>query len=65
MRTDPGIAATNGSVGDYSWNGANGTSYFADPQEKLVVVLMTASVGEVRRLYREKTAALVYGAMER
>src|SRR5688572_13408044 len=65
VRTEPGIAATNGSVGDYSWNGANGTSYWADPKEKLVVVLMTASVGEVRRLYREKTAALVYGAMER
>ena len=65
VRVEPGIAATNGSVGDYSWNGANGTSYWADPKEQLVVVLMTASVGEVRRLYREKMAALVYGAMEK
>jgi CubicO group peptidase (beta-lactamase class C family) len=65
VRIDPGGAATNGSVGDYSWNGANGTSYWADPKEQLVVVLMTASRGEVRRLYREKMAALVYGAMEK
>ena len=65
VRVEPGVAATNGSIGDYSWNGANGTSYWADPKEQLVVVLMTASVGEVRRLYREKMAALVYGAMEK
>lgn len=65
VRVEPGVAATNGSVGDYSWNGANGTSYWADPRERLVVVLMTASIGEVRSRYREQMAALVYGAIER
>jgi CubicO group peptidase (beta-lactamase class C family) len=65
VRVEPGIAATNGSVGDYSWNGANGTSYWADPSEKLVVVTMTAGPGEIRKYYREQMAALVYGAMER
>jgi CubicO group peptidase (beta-lactamase class C family) len=65
VRTQPGIAASNGTVGDYSWNGANGTSYWADPQEKLVVVTMTVGPGEIRKYYREQMAALVYGAMER
>lgn len=65
VRTEPGIAATNGSVGDYSWNGANGTIYWADPKEQLVVVTMTVGPGEIRRYYREQMAALVYGAMVR
>ena len=65
VRVEPGIAATNGSVGDYTWNGANGTSYWADPREQLVVVTMTAGPGEIRKYYREQMAALVYGAMEK
>ena len=65
VRLEPGVAATNGTVGDYSWNGANGTSYWADPREQLVVVTMTAGPGEIRKYYREQMAALVYGAMEK
>jgi CubicO group peptidase (beta-lactamase class C family) len=65
VRLEPGVAATNGTVGDYTWNGANGTSYWADPREQLVVVTMTAGPGEIRKYYREQMAALVYGAMEK
>ena len=65
VRTQAGVAATNGSVGDYSWNGANGTIFWVDPQEKLVVVMMSAAPGEIRKYYREQMSALVYGAMER
>lgn len=65
VRVEPGIAATVGNVGDYSWNGANGTSYWADPRNQLVVVTMTCAPGEIRKYYREQMAALVYGAMER
>jgi CubicO group peptidase (beta-lactamase class C family) len=65
VRMEPGGAATNGSVGDYSWNGANGTIFWVDPKEQLVVVVMAVSPGEIRKYYREQIAALVYGAMER
>ena len=65
VRTQPGVAATNGTVGDYSWNGANGTIFWVDPKEQLVVVVMAVSPGEIRKYYREQIAALVYGAMER
>ena len=65
VRTQRGVAATNGSVGDYTWNGANGTSFWADPKEQLVVVTMTVGPGEIRKYYREQMAALVYGAMEK
>ena len=65
VRTEPGVAATNGSVGDYTWNGANGTIFWVDPKEQLVVVVMSVGPGEIRKYYREQVAALVYGAMTR
>ena len=65
VRMHDGVAATNGSKGDYSWNGANGTSFWADPQERLVVVVGTAAPGEIRKYYREQMGALVYGAMSK
>ena len=63
VRMNDGLAATPGSRGDYTWNGANGTLYWADPRERLVVVVGTAAPGEIRKVYREQMGALVYGAM--
>ncbi|WP_334186376.1 serine hydrolase domain-containing protein [Noviherbaspirillum sp.] len=65
VRKEQGIAPINGSVGDYSWNGANGTIFWVDPGERLVVVMMSAGPGDIRKYYREQMSALVYGAMER
>ncbi len=63
VRLNDGVAATPGTRGDYTWNGANGTQFWADPQERLVVVVGTAAPGEIRKYYREQMGALVYGAM--
>ncbi len=63
VRMHPGVAAISGSVGEYSWNGANGTQFFVDPKERLVVVVGTSAPGEIRKYYREQISALVYGAM--
>lgn len=63
VRKFRGVAATNGNVGDFTWNGANGTLFWVDPSEKLVVVMMAAAPGELRKIYREKVSAIVYGAM--
>lgn len=63
VRLNDGVAATPGSPGDYTWNGANGTSWWNDPQERLVVVVGTVGPGEIRKYYREQMGALVYGAM--
>jgi CubicO group peptidase (beta-lactamase class C family) len=65
VRTEPGLAAVPGNVGEYSWNGAYGTGFFADPQAKLVVVFGTAAPGDLRKYYREQVQNLVYGAMSR
>jgi CubicO group peptidase (beta-lactamase class C family) len=63
VRLVNGVAAVPGTAGDYTWNGANGTAYWADPKERLVVVYGTVAPGEIRKYYREQMGALVYGAM--
>lgn len=63
VRLVDGVAATPGTPGDYTWNGANGTLFWNDPVEKLTVVVGTAGPGEIRKYYREQMGALVYGAM--
>ena len=63
VRGFDGVAATPGTAGDFSWNGANGTSMWADPKERLVVVVGTVAPGDIRKYYREQMGALVYGAM--
>lgn len=63
VRIEPGLAAVPGSPGEYSWNGANGTGFFADPQQQLVVAFGTAAPGELRKYYREQVQDLVYGAL--
>ncbi len=65
VRTTAGLSAVPGNPGEFSWNGAYGTQFFADPKEKLVVVVGTAAPGDLRKYYREQVQALVYGAMTR
>jgi CubicO group peptidase (beta-lactamase class C family) len=65
VRMNPGIASIPGNVGEFSWNGAYGTGFFADPKEKLVGVFGTAAPGDLRKYYREQVQDLVYGAMTR
>ncbi len=64
VRMVDGVAAVPGTAGDYTWNGANGTAYWADPKERLVVVFGTVAPGDIRKYYREQVGALVYGAMQ-
>jgi CubicO group peptidase (beta-lactamase class C family) len=63
VRTTPGIVRTMGSVGDFSWPGASGTNWWADPREELAVVWMAQSPGSIRWKYRQMINALVYQAI--
>jgi CubicO group peptidase (beta-lactamase class C family) len=49
-----------GSVGQFSWPGASGTDWWADPKEELAVVYLSAAPGPIRWHYRQKINALVY-----
>ena len=65
VRTDRGLSAINGNVGDFTWNGANGTIFWADPKEQMVVVMMAVAPGEIRKVHREQLNAVIYGALEK
>src|SRR5205085_12667842 len=59
VRTTPGVARMMGSVGEFSWPGASGTNWWADPREDMVVVFMAHSPGPIRWHYRQAISALV------
>ncbi|MEY4074072.1 MAG: hypothetical protein RJB64_858 [Pseudomonadota bacterium] len=63
VRLDEGMGWTAGSKGDAMWAGAWGTSFWIDPKEQLVGVLMAQAPSyrvPNRMLYKN----LVYGAMK-
>jgi CubicO group peptidase (beta-lactamase class C family) len=62
VRLDEGMGWTPGSRGDAMWAGAWGTSFWIDPKEKLVGILMAQGPSyrvQTRMLFKD----LVYGAM--
>jgi CubicO group peptidase (beta-lactamase class C family) len=61
VREDRGGAPSAGSPGDFSWNGAFATAWWADPKEQLVVVSMQQS--PLGRHYYPLVRALVYQAI--
>jgi CubicO group peptidase (beta-lactamase class C family) len=63
VRTQTGIANTNGSTGDYNWGGAFGTYFWVDPKEQMVAVLMAAAPGEIRTHNRNLLRNLVLQAI--
>jgi CubicO group peptidase (beta-lactamase class C family) len=52
-----------GSEGEFYWNGAYGTLWWADPVEDLAVVFMAQVPGEQRRGFRPLINGLVYQAL--
>jgi CubicO group peptidase (beta-lactamase class C family) len=63
VQTTSGIVRMAGDIGNFSWPGANGTNWWADPREELVVVFMAASPGPIRWHYREVIDAMVNRAI--
>lgn len=64
VRLDEGMGWAPGSKGDAMWAGAWGTSFWIDPKEKLVGILMAQGPStrvQTRMLYKN----LVYGALVR
>ncbi|MGY4828301.1 serine hydrolase domain-containing protein [Sphaerotilaceae bacterium SBD11-9] len=62
VRLQTGLAPNAGSQGMYYWGGMAGTTFFIDPKEEMVAVLMTQGPGqadEIRALFRN----LVYAAL--
>jgi CubicO group peptidase (beta-lactamase class C family) len=64
VRTEAGVSPQNGSVGEYNWSGAGGTTFWVDPKEDLFVVFMMQSPSQ-RTRYRTMLHNVIYGAFER
>jgi CubicO group peptidase (beta-lactamase class C family) len=62
IRTSPGVAPFPGSVGNYYWGGAAGTTFWVDPTERLFAVLMIQAPIQ-REHYRVLFRDLVYAAI--
>lgn len=63
VRRGAGLGGTTGSPGSYSWAGSQGTYFWVDPHEQLVVVQMAQTPGTIRGYYRQLIPALVYQAI--
>lgn len=61
VRIAAGIAPFPGSVGQYSWGGISGTSFWIDPQEALIAILMIQAPGQ-RDYFRPLFRNLVYAS---
>lgn len=62
VRTEAGVSPTAGSKGDYRWGGWAGTSFWVDPEEKLIGIFMIQDVPE-SGYHRDRFKALVYQAI--
>ena len=62
VRTQPGMAPFPGSVGNYYWGGAAGTTFWVDPIERLYAVLMIQAPIQ-REHYRVLFRDMVYAAL--
>ncbi len=62
VRKETGVASNIGNAGEYSWGGAAGTYYFADPELEMAVIYMMQSPKH-RVPMRPILRNIVYGAL--
>lgn len=61
---NPALAASNGSVGEYGWDGLPGTYFFIDPKEELTLVYMQQIEQGADQCLRRKMRQIIYGALD-
>jgi CubicO group peptidase (beta-lactamase class C family) len=64
VRTEAGVSPIEGSVGEMSWSGAGGTTFWIDPKEDMFVIFMAQTVSQRGRI-RIALKNVVYGAFEK
>ncbi len=63
IRTSEGANRIPGSVGDYSWGGAQGTYFWVDPKQRMFAILMLQAPIAVNRAPRLTLRQHVYRAL--
>jgi len=64
VMVDTAVAASNGSEGEYGWDGLPGTYFFVDPKEELMFVYMQQIEQGADQSFRRKMRQIIYGAMD-
>lgn len=62
VRTEAGQNPLPGSVGSFYWTGAYGTTFFIDPKQELVIIMMIQVPGPANVFYRRAVRYLAYQA---
>jgi len=65
IRTNPEASQVPGSVGTFTWGGLWGTTFWIDPAEKLIAVLMIQVAPSASGPYQSALRNLTYGALPR
>jgi len=60
---DPVRAASNGSVGEFGWDGWTGNYFFVDPKENLIMIYMIQKCDGGNPSLLRKLRSIVYGAL--
>jgi CubicO group peptidase (beta-lactamase class C family) len=62
VRRQAGVASYEGSLGDYRWGGAAGTSFWNDPKQHLTVVFMMQAPSQLFH-YSALLRNMIYAAL--
>lgn len=60
---DPAKAASNGSIGEYGWDGWTGNYFFIDPKEDLIMIYMIQRAFGTNPTMFRKLRSIVYSAL--
>jgi len=63
VRMDAGENPLPGSIGSFHWTGAFGTTFYVDPKQQLVLIMMMQAPLPDNQLYRKAIRYLAYQAM--
>jgi CubicO group peptidase (beta-lactamase class C family) len=63
VRTEAGGNPLPGSVGSFYWTGASGTTFFVDPKQELILIMMVQTPFPTNRFYRQVFRYLAYQAL--
>jgi CubicO group peptidase (beta-lactamase class C family) len=63
VRTESGQNPLPGSVGSFYWTGAYGTTFYVDPKQQLVIIMMIQVPSPANAYYRRAVRYLAYQAL--
>jgi CubicO group peptidase (beta-lactamase class C family) len=63
VRTEAGENPLPGSIGSFYWTGAYGTTFFVDPKQKLIIIMMIQVPFPQGGVYRHMVRSLAYQAL--